>query len=271
MAYTVIGARGFVGRHAVAALERLGEDYRTIDHGQPVPTDEPLGHVLYCAGITADFRTRPHDCIEAHCCLINRILKNADLESLVYLSGTRLYLHSDSASESDMLGVNPNIPEDIYNISKLAGEAICLADPRPSVRVLRLSNVFGDDFESDNFFLSVLKDAVDHGRVLLGQALDSAKDYVHVDDVVAAMLTLSGGGQHRVYNVASGANTSHGEIMDALAEATGCSVEVTEGAQAYTFPPIDTTRIAAEMDWRPEPITRHVAALVEAYREHRRG
>jgi cephalosporin hydroxylase len=61
---------------------------------------------------------------------------------------------------------------------------------------------------------------------VLEQTLDSAKDYVSVDDVVDLVLRIAREGRQRVYNVASSANVTHGEIVDCLQATTGCAVEV---------------------------------------------
>jgi len=50
-----------------------------------------LGHIIYCIGITADFRRRPHDTITAHVTKLQEVLTRTSFESLVYLSSTRVY------------------------------------------------------------------------------------------------------------------------------------------------------------------------------------
>ena len=66
---TVLGAGGFIGGALVARLIAEG---RPVD---PVTRDDlpallsarrPAGDVIYCIGLTADFRTRPLDTAEAH-------------------------------------------------------------------------------------------------------------------------------------------------------------------------------------------------------------
>jgi hypothetical protein len=54
------------------------------------------------------------------------------------------------------------------------------------------------------------------------------------------------GGRHRIYNVASGRNTSHGAIAAALSRAFGWRCRFAPDAPTVAFPPIDTTRLTAE-------------------------
>ena len=43
-------------------------------------------------------------------------------------------------------------------MTKLAGEALCLADPRSTTRVARLSNVYGIHMPADTFLGQVLRE-----------------------------------------------------------------------------------------------------------------
>lgn len=61
---TVLGASGFIGRHLTAELERRGVDHHSPGRHES-PGGGPLGHVVYCAGVTGDFRRRPLDAAPA--------------------------------------------------------------------------------------------------------------------------------------------------------------------------------------------------------------
>jgi len=141
---------------------------------------------------------------------------------------------------------------DIYNLSKLTGEALCLASGREQVRIARLSNVYGGDDDSENFLPSLMRAANNDGVVTLGTALDSAKDYVALEDVVDILPKIAVSGKQRIYNVASGRNTSNRELVEALRGLTGCRVMVAEDAPAIRFPPLDIARLRADFDFDPK-------------------
>ena len=240
---TVLGAQGFVGQHLSMHLQARGFEVRRVGRGDQSWRGEELGHTFYCVGLTADFRSRPFDTIDAHVSVLADLLRNARFESFVYLSSTRVYARTDTTDEVAPLSVLPHDQSDLYNLSKLMGEATCLGAGVQNARVARLSNVFGDDTTSSNFLTSVMRDAVEKGSVQLATSLASEKDYVWIGDVVAALEALATRGSEKIVNVAGGINTTHRAIMAALSAATGCDVQVVPNAPTLSFPPISTKRL----------------------------
>jgi nucleoside-diphosphate-sugar epimerase len=246
--FTVLGGRGVVGQHLVRHLRSLGHQVHTPDRDTLFNPDHNLGHVVYAIGVTADFRHRPFDTVEAHVCMLRHILARARFDSLLYLSSTRVYGRlglGTLATEDTPLAVDVNDPSDLYNLSKLMGESLCLHSGRPGVRVARLSNVVGGaDQHSDNFIPSLVR-AAKTGHITLRTAANSTKDYIHIDDVVHALERIAVEGQHLLYNVASGQPLSHQAWTDALSQATGCLVTTDPEAPHVGMPLIATNRLHA--------------------------
>lgn len=259
---TVLGAGGFVGRHLVAHLRAAGIPHAAPPRDDDGLTERDLGHVVYCVGLTADFRSRPFDTVEAHVGLLNRLLRAGRFSSLLYLSSTRVYQRAETTAETARLSVDPGDPSDLYNLTKLTGESLCLSMPRPTVRVVRLSNVYGHDPESENFLTAVLREALTTGRVRFGTAPDSAKDYVAVEDVVALLPAIAREGRSRLYNLAAGENTTNAAVAEGVAAATGATVSFAPDAPTIAFPPIDTGRLRGEFDWRPRRLADDLPDLV---------
>lgn len=269
--FTVLGATGFIGRHLLDHLDSQGEEVFAPDRDDPDILNSDLGHVVYAIGLTADFRSRPFDTMDAHVCRLMEILQSATFESLVYLSSTRVYGGCESGSEEAKLRVDPTAPGDLYNLSKLAGEALCFAHPSPAVRVARLSNVFAASqrafAKTEDFLPAVIRAAVDAGHVRLETAPDSTKDYVWIGDVVRALHRIATAGTHRLYNVASGRNISNGDIVGGLQKITGCDIDVAPGAPRTVFPTIDVARIGSaftppDRPWAPAGLIEHLEDLV---------
>ena len=245
MKAAVFGAAGFIGRHLTGHLRAEGWEVLALGRGDETWRGADLGHVFYCAGLTAAFRVRPFDTVEAHVTLAAQVLREARFDSFLYCSSTRVYAGAARAEETATLQVDPNQPGDLYNLSKLMGEAACLAMANPAVRVARLSNVFGHDPASDNFIASIIRDAVTTGQVRLATDPRSAKDYIAVDDVCEALRRIAVAGQDRVYNVAAGANTTNAEILAVLAAASGCTVVTAPDSPVVVFPRIHVDRLRA--------------------------
>jgi nucleoside-diphosphate-sugar epimerase len=123
------------------------------------------------------------------------------------------------------------------------------------VRVVRLSNVIGSDLTSDNFIYALLREALESGVISLKSSLDSTKDYISLADVLRMLELISGRGQARCYNLASGIQTSNSEIVQAISKTIGARVLVDENATRTVFPRIDIGRICQEFDFKPlQPI-----------------
>ena len=130
MRFTLLGAHGFVGRHLLTYLTSLGHEVIAPARDARL-TDACDGtHEIYAIGLTADFRQRPFDTIEAHVSLAAELLRDCDFTSILYLSSTRVYAGSTNTDKSAALTVCPGNPSDLYNLSKLTGEAICNASGR---------------------------------------------------------------------------------------------------------------------------------------------
>ena len=266
MKATVIGARGFIGRHLADCLTSYGVECVRNHRENASLFDRDLGHVFYCAGLTADFRAHSYETVEAHCCLLNSLIRDASFKSFLYLSSCRVYQKMTDTDEDCPVLVQSSDPSDLYNLSKLTGEAVCLAAPRSTVRVARLSNIVGHDPRSENFLSAVIGEALSNGKVSLLQGLESAKDYLLIEDAVSALVHIAFNGRKRLYNVASGQNISHGEILSILAQETGCSIDTNEGGSVISTPNIKTARLAADMRWKPRSLIEVLPEIVEMYR-----
>lgn len=263
---TVLGASGFIGSHLTRQLDALRIPWQAPARDESL-RGRDLGRVIDCAGITADFRVRPYDTVEAHVSRVVDLVRHCSFDSFVYLSSTRLYKdHPTSpAREEDGIRVSPIGAGGLYNLSKVMGEAVVLTLGERG-HVARLSNVYGEGSAEHNFLASIVTDALAKGAIVLETSLDSAKDYVSVTDVVELLPRIAGGGRQQIYNVASGASVTNGEIVAAIARITGCTVSVAPNAETWTYPEIDITRIRGEFGFEPSPLLRDLPALIDYYR-----
>lgn len=248
--FTIFGAGGWIGSALVQRLKSSGHAVQALRRNEWPSDGASLGHVIYAIGLTADFRSRPLETAEAHVTVLTQVLRRYKFDSLLYLSTTRVYRNAMETNESAALQVRPSDPDDVYNITKLAGEALCLSLPSPTTRVVRLSNVIGAGAQSDSFLASVMRDA-GKGAVTIGGAPDSEKDYVALSDVTQLCEAIAIGGRQRLYNVAAGRNISHRAIADLVARHTGATVTFAPNAPKQLFPPIAIDLIQREFNSKP--------------------
>lgn len=267
MRFTVFGATGFIGSHLTTELRRRGIECATPSTGElDSLAGRNLGHAVYAIGVTADFRRRPLDTIRAHVSRTVDILQSSEFASFVYLSSTRLYGATSEGREESSFEVDPRSADDLYNLSKLVAESACLAVAGDRARVVRLANVYGSDWNSDNFLMSLIRTAVDVGAVEIRNAPASSKDYVAIDDVVALLIDIAARGTRTIYNVASGDPVTNEQLADALSRAAGAEVTFAPNGPAVVFPRIDVSRISEEFAFAPRRVLHDLPRLVGDYR-----
>ena len=248
--FTVLGSGGYLGSHLAETLQRAGYEVILPARGEPLPAAS--GHVVFCIGVASDFRRRPHDTIRAHVVELERYLSQGGWTSFLYLSSTRVYAGGARGDEDAGLLLRPTDPDHIYNLSKATGESLCLTLDHPRLRVVRLSNVYGDDAGTGTFIADVLRDART-GAVQFGMDAASEKDYVALPDVLELLPRIALAGRGRLYNVASGRNVRAGEIA-AVLERAGVRATFAAGGPVVRFPPIAIDRVVAEFGFRPQQL-----------------
>ncbi|MEZ5872934.1 MAG: CmcI family methyltransferase [Nitratireductor sp.] len=273
--FTVLGCNGFIGSNLCKHLRENGHDVIAADRTwlsgarssdfSVHPYNQDLGHVIYAIGLTADFRGRLRDTMQAHVTILNETLQSARFDSLLYLSSTRIYDHNGSTSEDAQIAANPAKDDDSYNISKLAGESSCLAWPDEKVRVARLSNVVGFDTGSQNFLTTLIQEAALEGRITLLQSEKSEKNYINISDVCSAIEMIALQGRHRLYNVAGKRNISHRELAGKVAEICKAELVTNPDAPVVSFPEIDTDRYDHEFKAGKSDVMQGIDDLVPKY------
>ncbi len=250
MRVLVTGGAGFVGSNIVDALVARGDlvvaldDLSTGDRSNLAP-DIPLRvadvsdeHALFEA-----LRGEAFDAI-VHCAAKTKVVESmekVDLYRRVILGGTRSVVRLAQDRHVRML-VNvstggamygetpvcatedtPARPDSNYGRFKLEAEALVGAAAVPSI-TLRLANVYGSRQRQDleggviAIFLGCWRRK--EPLTVFGDGA-AQRDYVHVDDVAAAVLASFAGRWTGLYNVGTGVATSVNDLVDAMSAVLG--------------------------------------------------
>ncbi len=208
------------------------------------------------------------------------------LERLVYVSSGAVYKHHGPDRQGEPLPEDGYVmPRRLYGISKLASELIVerygdlFGLPTASVRP---SSVYGP---MDRVTPSRNMHHVPHRMARL--ALDGVKrvrvntlaavgDYIHAEDVADAVISLLRAPRLRygAYNVAAGAATSIGELVQWVAEKVpGFSAEIVCPEQADIvqdaslsdgmWGAYDVARICCDTGWKPRPVRTALHAYMD--------
>jgi UDP-glucose 4-epimerase len=252
----VTGGAGFIGSHVVDALLAEGRRVVVVDDlssGDPGRvnrqaeletvdiTDRPalnsvidraspaaIYHLAAQASVTVSVADPYRDCavnVQGTLNLLEAARRHT--APLVFTStGGALYGNEAPIPTPESFIPAPLAP---YGASKWAAEAYVTTwanSSRLPHAVARLGNVYGprQSPHGEAGVVSIFSYALWRGQRprMFGHGRPT-RDYIHVQDVVAAMLAATG--THGTFNVATGIETSVRELYSALAVATGSSVE----------------------------------------------
>ena len=264
--FTVFGGGGFVGRHLANLLRQSGYEVTVFDRNNILSgayKNRELGHVIYAIGLTADFRSRLQETVDAHVSLLNTLLHECEWQSWLYLSSTRVYgsTRKKPCAETDFVSVTPSA-DAVYDLSKLLGEALCVSHSKPTCRAVRLSNVFGAGMNASNFLGALEAGSREGANVRISEDRDSAKDYIPIERACDLLMKIALFGKERLYNVASGQSIDHAAIAALLHETRNAIVSFAANGAKRRLPEIDTTRIETEFSLEPTPILNDLRAFL---------
>jgi len=294
----VTGGAGFIGSHVVDALLARGDEAHALDDlskGQVTNLAErvPL-HVLDIASGVLDrlFREQRFDAV-VHCAAqtnVMRSLEDPELDRRINVDGLRrvlntaesagcarfVFISSGGAAYGETpvpaTEVTEPRPDNPYGRHKVAGEAIVAASATHGVS-LRLSNVYGPRQRSDSEggVISIFADRLAAGEPLLVYG-DGAqqRDFVHVDDVVSAiLLALDDASMSGIWNVGTGVPTTVSDLALLMIREFG-------GQGGISFLPerheirrscLDVSKLVATGRWAPRhALADGIASLAEHVR-----
>src|SRR5215469_6225800 len=209
-----------------------------------------------------------------------------NLERLIYVSSGAVYKHHGPDRPGEPLPEDGYVmPRRLYGISKLAAELVTerYGDlfhlPTASVRP---SSVYGpmDRVTASRNFRHVPNRiahmALDGVKCVRVNTLDAVGDYIHVEDLAAAVVALLRAPQLRysVYNIACGVTASIRDMVGWVGERVpGFRAEVVSPAQADIvqdptlsdgmWGAYDIARINSETGWRPRPMREALHAYMD--------
>jgi UDP-glucose 4-epimerase len=181
--------------------------------------------------------------------------------NLIFCSSGAVYGRREGTlSESD-----PAEPVNPYGTSKLAAEHVIAhlaATGRIAAVTLRCFNIAGavdglGDGDLTRIIPRTLAVAAGEGKLMINGDGSAVREYTHVTDVAAAFalaLAAAEPGEAPVYNVGSGRPVTLAELVAAAEKVTGRTVE-REHQPAKPEARVlmaDSTKIRAELGWRPE-------------------
>jgi UDP-glucose 4-epimerase len=210
----------------------------------------------------------------------------ATLERFLYVSSGAVYKNHGPDRPGEPLPEDGYVmPRRLYGISKLASELIAErygALFGLSTVSVRPSSVYGpmDRVTASRNFRHVPNRiahmALGGEKLVRVNTLEAVGDYIHVEDVASAIVSLlrAPALRHSVYNVASGTTASIADIVDWAAEKVpGFRADIVPAGQADIvqdptlregmWGAYDISRIRSETGWQPRPMRAALHAYMD--------
>lgn len=262
----VIGGNGFIGSEIVKAFQTPDIDVVVPARNELFTSDGNSDIIIYCAG-NGDC-SKPEQVVESNVLYLQQILTQCSFKKLIYLSSTRLYLNSELATEQANITIHSDDNRRLFNLTKLTAEECCLKSNK-DILIVRPSNVYGNAFESKLFLPMIVKHAILNKKINMYVDRDYSKDYVSVCDVsnVINFLALNYNGAEKIFNIASGHNTTAIEIADIIQSKITCDVVWHANSANEHFPVIDISKIKSVMQYCPSPVTDDLSLMIDEFIE----
>jgi nucleoside-diphosphate-sugar epimerase len=297
----ITGAAGLIG---FTLAKRLSEAGREVIGTDTVAPDEDGGfrfvradlsdihrlHAIFTEGIDAVAhcgavsgpmlgRDNPRMVVESNLAGTANILEAARIHKarrVIYCSSTSAY--GDSMKDASVLNESaPLSPNDIYGATKAGGDILTRAYAASAgldAAVLRFSWVYGPRRRTDCVIRDMLKGAQAGKPVSLPYGGGFHRQYVYIDDVVAALtMALDAHGiGGRAYNITAGVRLGFEEIVGCVkALYPKAEIALTPGPdpQDQVHARFDISEAAKHIGWMPEwPFEKGLASYAKWLETH---
>ena len=243
--YTVFGSTGFLGNNFKNYLKK--KKYQVFcPSKKDYKFKKNLGHVFYCAG-TSESITNPDKALKANLIYLNNILLNNNFESFTYFSSIRVYSSNKSTHENSKILCDVSEKGIYFKNLKLAAESLCLQFNNPKIRIIRLSNLYGDYFNKQIYLMpTIIRNIKNKKKIILSISPFSKKNYLHVEDAIKVSIKISHKGKFRIYNVASKSMITINEIFKLLKKTKKFDMSILNYKKINHEPKININRIEKE-------------------------
>lgn len=282
----VTGSEGFIGSYLVRNLLAEGYDVSTLDFLESSQNDGRTFHykldlsenenlqvlkktnfdsIFHLAAQTSVQKSQldPQIDLKINALGTLNLVKWAEkscLKKFIYVnSGGAIYDPKFLPPFLETSKVGPISP---YGLSKYIGENYLfqiLSGSNVHAISLRLSNVFGPSLHLNNTrsdVISVWINAVLSGDEIVVRNYESTRDYIHVSDVVSALILAAKSNHVGVYNVSSGVETSLREVLgiivDTISPAPVYLVEEEQNSFEIVHSALSNALFKETFLWNPE-------------------
>jgi nucleoside-diphosphate-sugar epimerase len=260
----VTGAEGFIGRRLVTALDEKGFEVVPLtkkdgDIATLAIDAQEIDHVFHLAAKTfvPDSWVHPADFYRTNVMGTLQVLEFCRKSKCgLTFNSTYVYGRQDKMPIGEDARLQAPSP---YHQSKILAEDLCrfyAEKNNVNVTILRPFNIYGPG-QKDTFLIPKLVQQVTDTTNESVEVLDLApkRDYLHVDDLIAALLLTIETKGFAIYNVGSGTSLSVADVIEKMFSVSGGRKKVVsrkvERPAEIPEAVADISKITQEIKWHP--------------------
>ena len=186
------------------------------------------------------------------------LCRAAKPEQVFFASSAAVYpLETSPFREDDPMG-----PMEIYGSTKVMGEDLCRLfhyDSGIRTTIGRFFNVYGPNDTNPHLIPEIVSQLQHNGTSLRLGNLEPVRDFIHVEDVVSAVIALLEARRPgcSVFNIGSGQGYQVTDVVEAFAAGAGRPLPIVQDPQRIRKVErvrlvADIRRIREEIGWRPQ-------------------
>lgn len=195
--------------------------------------------------------SNPEETFDVNVMGTRNILESSDPQIFLLASSAAVYPPLDRPLTEDLHG-----PIDIYGKTKLICEDLVkLYSKRPIIT--RLFNVYGPNDTNPHLIPEIFKQLKKRKPEIKLGNLTPKRDYIHVNDVCEALITLLKHENKGIYNIGTGKEYSVKQVVDILSEIIGEKINILQEKERIRKVErehllADITKIKTKTGWKPK-------------------
>ncbi len=222
MRIVIVGRRSFVAGRVGPCAANAGLEVISLAHDTPLesvlrPDDTAINFSLH-----PDYRSKPYDAGK-DCDLAVALASRKAGARFVMLSTRRVYPEADRWGAVETSAATGD--ETAYGKNKARTEAAIRDTMGDDAAILRLSNVFGHEYDATEsrrtFFAQALTSLKKHGRIVLDMNPRTRRDFVPVDRCAAAIVAVASSRKSGIFNVGCGFPVACGDLAQWVIDGFG--------------------------------------------------
>lgn len=186
---------------------------------------------------------------------VARAAKRAKASQFIFASTEWVY-----GNLLDGLSIDETYPTNIfeypsqYAYTKAAAERnLTFISDLENITTLRLSIVYGPNHTQNRSAPEQIFETIKNGETVEVGSLKTARRYIHVEDVVSAILASVGRTGHETFNISGDQLVTLKDLIDASADVLRQTVKYSEtDPTRYTIRNLNNSKARRLLGWRPE-------------------